>query len=816
MRLLDRILGLLLFVIVLAAVPITALVIDTHVEAPAVETKSVLLIVLAGSMLTFGSVRLVLFGWRERFHPGLLAMLIWLFYSVLLIVTHENRTWAMMMGAPGLAAVVFGVFVATGQWNLRRIYTLAAVGALTALVMALYGLLQVLGIDFLPWMDPETGRPISSSASTLGNKNYVGAYLAAWVVFGLPFLVLPVGRVIAQVHLSGSPLPFGRLVLLVIAALLLGGVALALRLLLGFPVVLLAALVLLGLVPVIVWLYWLVRSDAELALPAIRLRVTQLHVACAVILAVLGLTVLVSLSRGAFLGMMIGLAALFFLAMAWLRSWFVRGLVVAALLALLTTGICGAIYTAQLDRFGGFRRTWVTGLLVQSTSFAARIVLWQVALDMWRERVWTGLGMGQFPMQFLGYFERLLLDPENAEFRELAKRLTTIVALQAHNEYLQLLAEQGILGLLLLLFVCFGALLPLGSALLERARRGVYGWEDAIRAGVFGSLLCYAGDALWAFPLRLPANALNFFLFLGLAIALTKLPQRRRGTRFGRLGGVVLGALAIVGGTILWLHGLEQHIANRYYQEGYLELRAAVLAKRDDVARRAERKLRRCLELAPSQGRALFQLGNVAALVERDKRKAIQLYQEASRSYVNPVMWENTAECYFDLGLYDKAEEIWRVTHVLRPEERGTLFKLGQLAYRQNDFVRAIAYFQEEIDKFTGPQRVLQASLLADCYLYLGFSYEYHKQYVRAITALSKSLALRPKHVQANYHLGRIYAMPDQPWSNIHSALYFLTEALRGAQELRQTKLEYEIKLLLGELHARVRDAIRRQEAGLE
>ncbi len=126
----------------------------------------------------------------------------------------------------------------------------------------------------------------------------------------------------------------------------------------------------------------------------------------------------------------------------------------------------------------------------------------------------------------------------------------------AHNEYLQLFAEHGLVGGTLLLAALF-QVLSLGWRSLDQwGNRPDRRWAIA---GFLGCLAALGVSATVDFPLRLDAHAILAVSCLGALVGLAR--PHRGGRRLGRLGrsGVVLLAMVTAGGMVMsgaWMGGL--------------------------------------------------------------------------------------------------------------------------------------------------------------------------------------------------------------------------------------------------------------------
>jgi putative inorganic carbon (HCO3(-)) transporter len=151
--------------------------------------------------------------------------------------------------------------------------------------------------------------------------------------------------------------------------------------------------------------------------------------------ALLAVALVMSWSRGAWLGVAVGALAIL---LAWPRRWWVgAGLVIggaAGMLLALQTGWLPASIADRLTGFVDFTQTFdVRGADITPESYAVleRLAHWQAAEEMARYHPWVGVGFGNYEPVYPGY---ALMSWPNALGH-------------AHNYYLNLLAETGIVGL---------------------------------------------------------------------------------------------------------------------------------------------------------------------------------------------------------------------------------------------------------------------------------------------------------------------------------------------------------------------------------
>ena len=133
----------------------------------------------------------------------------------------------------------------------------------------------------------------------------------------------------------------------------------------------------------------------------------------------------------------------------------------------------------------------------RTTPTWGRLQIWRETLPIVRDFALTGVGVGSYRTAMLVYQQ---------SDRKLFFN-------QAHNQYLQLAAEGGIL--LMLPLACAGGLFAAAAARRLRGERSAMVW---IRAGACAGIIAALVQSLWETGLRLPANGLLFAALCAIAV----------------------------------------------------------------------------------------------------------------------------------------------------------------------------------------------------------------------------------------------------------------------------------------------------------
>ncbi len=129
-----------------------------------------------------------------------------------------------------------------------------------------------------------------------------------------------------------------------------------------------------------------------------------------------------------------------------------------------------------------------------------RPMIWRTTWEMIRDHPWWGVGLGAYSIAYTRY------DRSAGLWR----------VEQAHNDYLQLVAELGVWGLLLLLGMVAALARAARRALRPAAMHPAARFERALALGVTVALLGIGIHSAFDFALQVTANALLFLVLIAL------------------------------------------------------------------------------------------------------------------------------------------------------------------------------------------------------------------------------------------------------------------------------------------------------------
>ena len=171
-----------------------------------------------------------------------------------------------------------------------------------------------------------------------------------------------------------------------------------------------------------------------------------------------------------------------------------------------------------------------------------RLSIWQGTIAMIRDYPLLGVGLGAWPVAFPHY----RLPP----WFPLTYR-------EAHNDYLQLLAETGVVGVVLVMVF----LAPIIVTLIRgRSRLGVEDW--LLLVPLLAAIPAMAVHELFEFCFRIPANALLFTVLVALAVRIALRGRKERGGGVAWPIRVILAFIATGGAALLAILAIHDPAPN--------------------------------------------------------------------------------------------------------------------------------------------------------------------------------------------------------------------------------------------------------------
>jgi O-antigen ligase/Tfp pilus assembly protein PilF len=524
---------------------------------------------------------------------------------------------------------------------------------LSAFFASLYGLLQYLGV-----MRGAHGTPgLNEIISTMGNRNYLGGFLAYLLIPSVILIVRLRSRILRAVTIILLSFTFGMAMLVNQA---------------GTRVALLAAFIAL----LIGW---------AIFRPIAPLRKN--------------------------------------------RAWLIALLIVLAFTFLVEapSGPLNSVVGLSADSSSWIGRIW------SQSSGKTRSWDWWVGWEMFKEHPIVGVGLGNYKLNFLPYKAAFLASPQGASYDFYIPR-----AAQAHNDYVQVVAELGLFGSLAFLAL----LLAIPFSFWIRLRKNTDEFDRFDLLLLAGGIVVFLVHALVSFPAHLPASSLVLVLILGLASSpaygsgATKTVHLTGWPLKGAIAGLLVVCLGVS------VIGIRDYRANLLLAQGTRQLQIG-------QTRLAEATLERSVKLDFCPRQTYYYLATAKIKQGRYEEGLDDLLLCRTR-FVAEEVYLTLANVAINLGETEIAQEnvdLLLSTHPNPSMEIQAEYLNAMIALRKGDYDRAGDLLEALIEAHPSFERAYIA--LGDLYRGLRMPVTARKNYEKALTLIEKALTINQRKLSS-------------------------------------------------------------------
>ena len=336
---------------------------------------------------------------------------------------------------------------------------------------------------------------------------------------------------------------------------------------------------------------------------------------------------------------------------------------------------------------------------MQGSSLRTRLLIWQSTMDMIKDKPLFGNGLGTFPLHYLNY---------QADFLQRNPGYLNFVgkAGEAHNEYLQIWAEMGIIGLLsfLLIIIIF---YKTNINMIKKI--GTINGKIII-IGLISGVTITLIHSIFSFPFHIPAVGVAFWFLIGITISSENIfvkkekgggkincheinlnfPKNKNCYKFIKIPLIIIVI-------ILMILVINAFVIRPYQAELYLYQGRRWLIDKD--YKNALPVISYAHELSPHNGRILHTLGATYYNLN-EYNQAIYYLQEAKKYMIDVNTFCILGLSYSKLNMFIEAEEEFKKAIYLNPKFTEGYHYLGLLYFQKKDYDKAIEQWNKilEID----------------------------------------------------------------------------------------------------------------------
>jgi len=317
--------------------------------------------------------------------------------------------------------------------------------------------------------------------------------------------------------------------------------------------------------------------------------------------------------------------------------------------------------------------------LSQSFSISSRISNWKFTTLMIKDNPLLGSGIGTFKYNSLRYQARFLEQGQNRSI------YPYVFATKTHNEYLQLWAELGIVGLGIFIWLII-SYFNYGLRFIKRVKNR---YKQGIIIGLMGAVVAVLIDGIFGFPLHLPATIVLFWLALALTMVTIKSEVDAEEVNTSKKDSKqifwlksLLYIIIILLTIFLCVTVSRPFIARTYWYYGNKELK-----KNKDV-NKAIKMYEEALKWDPYLGEVYYQMGKTLQN-RRIYNIALEYFEKAEMYVDHPDLPQDLASVYLKKELFDKAAIKFKqaISYQKNKESMLPLYsQLGSIYFRQKNY----------------------------------------------------------------------------------------------------------------------------------
>ena len=366
----------------------------------------------------------------------------------------------------------------------------------------------------------------------------------------------------------------------------------------------------------------------------------------------------------------------------------------------------------------------------QDPSINTRLLIWKTTFNMIKDKPLLGSGIGTFKMNYLDY-QAVFLQKYPDYIKYSGK------AAEAHNEYLQIWAELGIIGLGIFLSILFAFY----SLTLKYLKEKHNNQDKIIVFGLLMGITSFLIHSLFSFPYHVPILGSTFFIFLGLTVIYIngfdlKEVDRKNIIRIKintnqMIKNIIIILMLLLAVFLIGIFVVKPYSAEIHYFKGMKDYE-------NQNYNDALKDFKYAVWLDPSNGRILHALGST--YYHLDIQDEAQKTLQRTKYYFNDRnTYRNLGLSYMQSGNYKEAEKELKRSIYLDPKFIDAYADLAYLYAIQKDYDKAIVEWNKILEiepDFSEKYNVLY---------FMGMAYQKKEMPDKALEYFVQALQLVPE-----------------------------------------------------------------------
>ena len=408
--------------------------------------------------------------------------------------------------------------------------------------------------------------------------------------------------------------------------------------------------------------------------------------------------------------------------------------------------------------FTAVERTWV------ENSGKVRAWDWWIGWEMFKDHPLVGVGLGNYKLNFIPYKAKFFATSRGEAYTLFIPSHVPRAA-QAHNDYVQALAELGSLGILATLALLVIIPLTFWCRLRRNADEG-----DRLDLILFGcGVVTFLVHAAVDFPAHLPASSLVLVLVLGLFASSAYGNAAEVSVRLKGWPHKALVALLTAFCLAVSVIAARDYKADRLLNRGIRLLQVGQLRLAESTFAESAR-----LDFCPRQ--TYYYLATAKLQQGRFEEARVDLERCLARFVVEQVYF-NLANLAVNQGDVETARKNVELLLATRPHPDVQIqaeYLRAMIAIREGDYDYAINALEALVEAHPGFER---------SYIALGSIFRARGMPVNARKYYEKALEIiEPRLSQARNRLASVTKLPAEEYANLRNTIQVLTQAKEAVE----------------------------------
>ncbi len=355
---------------------------------------------------------------------------------------------------------------------------------------------------------------------------------------------------------------------------------------------------------------------------------------------------------------------------------------------------------------------------LEYSSTQQRFLIWLSTIQIIKEHPLLGSGIGTFRIHYPASQGKVLSLEKNKKYIPVANK-----SINAHNDYLHLWAETGVIGL-----ACFFWLIFLFYKKSFKYLKEVKREDKFLLIGFMGMGIALLVDSLFSFPFHIIQNGMLFPLILSLSVLIGEKREQtgKKDVNLEKKNFPLLIRRAMQISIVLLTISLGILRVRIFIADTHLK--TAEIVMRAGAYPAAEKEVERAIKIDPYNGEAYSYLGGINIYLEKYK-EAIKNLKKAEKNWIYIGLYNDLGYAYLKTGKIEKAKEFFKENIYLFPQFFQSYINLGSIFLEEGGNALSLKNLKLAEEKFdTSFIYYEQAKVLRDDFpIPFGLAFEYYK-----------------------------------------------------------------------------------------